>query len=80
MPTQQRLGLDKEASSAGSQEKPAQSGENRSIRGPQGRTRHLSAQDANFVAEHYDLDLPDGSLPVLPVHPTPPSRGVATTS
>jgi hypothetical protein len=21
-----------------------------------GRTRHLSAQDANFVAEHYDLD------------------------
>src|ERR1039458_3858918 len=33
-----------------------QSGKNRSIRGPQGRTRHLSAQDANFVAEHDDLD------------------------
>jgi hypothetical protein len=40
----------------GQPEKPAQSGKNRSIRGPQGRTRHLSAQDGNFVAEHYDLD------------------------
>jgi hypothetical protein len=50
--SQQGLWLDEEASSAGSREKPAQSGKNRSIRGPQGRTRHLSAQDGNFVAEH----------------------------
>jgi hypothetical protein len=56
MPSQQGLWLDKEASSARSREKPAQSAKNRSIRGPQGRTRHLSAQDANFVAEHHDLD------------------------
>src|ERR1035441_6622522 len=42
MPSQQGLWLDKEASSAGSREKPAQSGKNRSIRGPQGRTRQLS--------------------------------------
>jgi len=56
MPSQQGLWLDKEASSAGSREKPAQSGENRSIRGPQSRTRHLSAHDGNLVAEHYDLD------------------------
>ena len=47
---------DKEAFSAGSREKPAQFGENRSIRGPQGGTRHLSALDRNFVAEHDDLD------------------------
>jgi len=56
MPSQQGLWLDKEASSARCREKPAQSGKNRSIRGAQGRTRHLSAQDANFVAEHDDLD------------------------
>jgi hypothetical protein len=56
MPSQQGLWLDKEASSAGSREKPAQSGKNRSIRGPQGRTRHLSAQDGDLVAEHDDLD------------------------
>ena len=56
MPSQQGLGLDEEASSAGSREKPAQSDKNRSIRGPQGRTHHLSAQDGNFVAELYDLD------------------------
>jgi hypothetical protein len=56
MASQQGLWLDKMASSAGSREKPAQCGKNRSIRGPQGRPRHLSAQDANFVAEHDDLD------------------------
>jgi len=56
MPSQPGLWLDKEASSARSREKPAQSGKNRSIRGPQGRTRRLSAQDGNFVAEHDDLD------------------------
>ena len=56
MPTQQRLGLDKEPSSASSRQKPAQSSEYCSIRWLQGRTHHLSAQDGDLVAEHDDLD------------------------
>ena len=56
MPTQQRLGLDKEPSSANSRQKPAQSSEYCSIRWLQGRTHHLSAQDSHLVAEHDDLN------------------------
>jgi hypothetical protein len=56
MPTQQRLELDKEPSSASSRQKPAQSSGYCSIRWLQGRTRHLSAQDGDLVAEHDDLD------------------------
>ena len=56
MPSQEGRRLDKEASPATSRQKPAQSSEHRSIRWLQGRTRHLSAQDGNLVAEHDDLD------------------------
>ncbi len=56
MPSQQGLWLDEQAPSAGSREKPSQSGKNRSIRGLEGRTRHLAAQDGNFMAEYYNLD------------------------
>ena len=56
MPSQQGLRLDEEASSASSRQKPAQSSENCSIRWLQGRTRHLSAQDGDLVAEYDDLN------------------------
>ena len=56
MPTQQRLVLDKDPSSASSRLKPAQSSEYCSIRWLQGRTHHLSAQPDDLVAEHDDLD------------------------
>ena len=56
MPTQQRLGLDEEPSSASSRQKPAQSSEYCSIRWLQGGTHHLSTQDGDLVAEHDDLD------------------------
>ena len=56
MPSQQGLWLDEQAPSAGSREKPTQSGKNRSIRGREGRTRHLAAQDGKFMAEYYNLD------------------------
>jgi hypothetical protein len=56
MPAQQRLRLDKEASPASSRQKPAQSSEHCSIRWLQGRTRHLSSQDGDLVAQHNDLD------------------------
>jgi hypothetical protein len=56
MPAQQGLGLDKEAPSASGRQEPDQSSEDCSIRRSQGRTRHLSAQDDNFVAEHHNLD------------------------
>jgi hypothetical protein len=56
VPAQQSLRLDKEASSVSNRQKPAQRSEHCSIRWLQGRTRHLSAQDGDLVAQHDDLD------------------------
>jgi hypothetical protein len=56
MPAQQGLRLDEETTLASDRQESGQCSKNSSIRGPQGRTRHLAAQNANFVAEHYDLD------------------------
>jgi hypothetical protein len=56
MPSQQGLRLAKEASPAGSRQKPAQTSEYHSICRKQCRTGHLSSQDSNLVAEHDDLD------------------------
>jgi hypothetical protein len=56
MPPQQGLWLDKEASSASSRQKAAQSSENCSIRRLQGWTRHLSTQDGDLMAEHHDFN------------------------
>jgi hypothetical protein len=55
MPAQQGLRLDKEASSASSRQKPAQSSEHCSIYRQKCGTRHLSAQDGDLVAEHDDF-------------------------
>ena len=43
-------------SQASNRQKPAQPSEHCSIRWLQGRTRRLSAQDGDLVAEHDDLD------------------------
>ena len=56
MPAQQGLRLDKNSSPASNRQKPAQTCEHCSIRWLQCRTRHLSAQDGDLVAEHDDLD------------------------
>ena len=56
MPSQQGLGLDKEPSTASRRQEPAQSSEDSSVHGPKCRTRHLSSQDRNLVANHDDFD------------------------
>jgi len=56
MPSKQGLWLDEESSSPSGRNKPEQSSEHCSIRWLQGRTRHLSAQDGDLLAEHDDLD------------------------
>jgi hypothetical protein len=56
MPAQESLRLDKEAPSASSRQKSAQSSEHCPILWLQGWTGHLAAQDPHLVAEHDDLD------------------------
>jgi hypothetical protein len=56
MPSQQGLGLDKEASAASNREEPAQPCEHWSIGWSQGWAHHLSAQYGNLVTEYDDLD------------------------
>ena len=56
MPPKQGLGLDEESPRAPATKESTQSGEQRSVRGPQRRSDHLATEDRHLVAEHDDLD------------------------
>ena len=56
MPPKQGLGLDEESPQAPVAKVTTQSGEQRSVRGPQRRSDHLTTEDRDLVAEHDDLD------------------------
>ncbi len=56
MPSEQGLGLDEESASAPTIKQPTQSGEQRSIGRPQGRSGHLTTEHGNLVSEHDDFD------------------------
>jgi len=56
MPTEQRLGLDKEPRELRSGDEPAEAGKERSIGGSQGGAGHLPPKDRHLVAEHDHFD------------------------
>jgi hypothetical protein len=56
MPPKQGLGLDEESPQAPAAKVSTQSGEQRSVRGPQRRSDHLTTQHSNLVAEHDDFN------------------------
>ena len=56
-----RQKLGKEPPSSSNRQQPAPSSEQFSVHRLQGRTHHLSAQGANLVAEHDDLDCASSS-------------------
>jgi hypothetical protein len=61
VPTEQGLGLDKEAPLANGRKQPAQPSEQCSVRWAQSRADDLAAQYRDLVAEHDDLD---GQVPL----------------
>jgi hypothetical protein len=69
MPAQQRLGLDKESTSAGLRYQSTQPGQDRSVHWPRHRTLDLPAQNRQLVTEHDDLD-----RQVVPVAPAKPEQ------
>jgi hypothetical protein len=56
MPSEQSLGLDKEAPPTSRREHLAQPGEHGSVRPTKSRPRHLAAQNCNLVTQYDDLD------------------------
>jgi hypothetical protein len=56
MPAEQGLGSHEESSSTPTIKQPTQSGEQRSIGGPEGRSDHLTTEHGNLVSEHDDFN------------------------
>ncbi len=56
VPAQQGAGLNEEATTLRTGDQPPETGQNRPVRWPQCRTRHLASQHRHLVAEHDDLN------------------------